>query len=164
MAANFMADIAVAENLCNVALALIHPDLYRASLESISKIKNDKNLVAHYHQNVQLWPSAFSAIQVIVNRQTPCHRDQGAFPTSYDLLLSLGTHSDARMTLREIGASFLYTPGSVMVLSGKVLLHECMSWSGGERICVSHFIKDSVHERCAVQRPNWPIERDIIAI
>lgn len=157
-----MTDIAVTENLCNIMAALVHPNLYRASQESIYKIKNNPNLVAQYHKNVQLWPSAFSAIQVIVNRQTPCHRDQGGFPTSYDLLLSLGTHTEARMTLREIGATFRYTPGCVMVLSGKVLLHECMSWSGGERICVSHFIKDSVHERCSVQRPSWPTENDII--
>jgi hypothetical protein len=162
MAAKFMADIAVAENLLDIMTALIHPDLYRASQESIFKIKNNETPVARYHPNVQLWPSVFGAIQVIVNRQTPCHRDQGGFPTSYDLLLSIGTHTEARMTLREIGATFKYTPGSVMFLSGKVLLHECMSWSGGERICVTHFVKDSVHERCAIQRPSWPTEKDII--
>lgn len=162
MAADFMADITATENLCNIMVALIHPDLYRASLESISKIKIDKSLVARYHENIQLWPSVFSAIQAIVNRRTPSHRDEGGFPTSYDLLLSLGTYSEARMILREIGASFRYTPGSVVFLSGKVLLHECESWSGGERICVAHFIKDNVHERCGVQRPSWPTEKDII--
>ena len=162
MAANFMADIAVTENLCNIMTSLIHPDLFRASQESIYTIKNNPSLVASYHENVQLWPSVFGAIQVIVNRLTPAHRDQGGFPTSYDLLLSLGTHKEARMNLRELGATFRYTPGCVMFLSGKVLLHECMSWSGGDRICVTHFIKDTVHERCSVQRPRWPTEKDIL--
>jgi hypothetical protein len=115
VAANFLTNIAVKENLCNIMVALIHPDLFHASQESISKIKNNQHLVAHYHENVQLWPSVFSAIQVIVNRLTPCHRDQGGFPTSYDLLLSLGTHTEARMTLRELGSTFRYTPGCVII-------------------------------------------------
>ena len=67
MATCFMTDIAVTENLCKIMAALIHPDLYHASQESIFKMKNNPNLVAHYHQNVQLWLSVFSAIQVIVN-------------------------------------------------------------------------------------------------
>jgi hypothetical protein len=73
MAANFMADIAVTENLCNIMTSLIHPDLFRASQESISTIKNNPSLVASYHENVQLWPSVFGAIQVIVS-------DEGGSP------------------------------------------------------------------------------------
>jgi len=35
----------------------------------------------------------------------------------------------------------------------KLFMHEWEEWSGGERICVSHYIKDNVHECLKVPQP-----------
>jgi len=35
-------------------------------------------------------------------------------------------------------------------LPGKLFMHEVGEWSGGERICVSHYIEDNVHEHLKV--------------
>ena len=40
----------------------------------------------------------------------------------------------------------------------------CMSevgdWLGGERVCVSHYMKDNVHEHLEIRHPHWPREDD----
>jgi len=44
---------------------------------------------------------------------------------------------------------------------GSGFLHEVGDLLGGERVCVSHYMKDNVHERLEVQRPNWPKEHTV---
>jgi len=40
----------------------------------------------------------------------------------------------------------------------------CETGWGGERVCVSHYMKDNVHERLEVIRPNWPREEDYLSL
>jgi len=49
-----------------------------------------------------------------------------------------------------------------VAVCGKVFLHEVADWSGGERVCVSHYMKDNVHEHLEVCHPNWPREEDYL--
>jgi len=37
---------------------------------------------------------------------------------------------------------------------GKAVLHEVGDWLGGERVCVSHYMKDNVHE-CLDPLSHW---------
>jgi len=46
-----------------------------------------------------------------------------------------------------------------VAVCGKGFLHEVRDWSGGERVCMSHYMKDNVHERLEVHHPNWPGKR-----
>ena len=57
----------------------------------------------------------------------------------YDLLVSAGTHKEAELHLPELGLHLKYNPGVVVVLCGKVFLHEVQDWLGGERVCVAHY-------------------------
>ncbi|KZP27740.1 hypothetical protein FIBSPDRAFT_730442, partial [Athelia psychrophila] len=41
------------------------------------------------------WPSVWSGIALIVNRETPYHCDTGGSISMYDLLVSAGTHQAA---------------------------------------------------------------------
>jgi len=50
-----------------------------------------------------------------------------------------------------------------VAVCGKVFLHEVADWSGGERVCVSHYMKDNVHECLEVCCPNWPREEDYLS-
>jgi len=151
------------EGLCNSIMALISPELYDSGLKAIELIKQGREM-AKRHPHQQLWPSIFSGSQVIVNWVTPPHRDSGGCPMHYDLLVSAGTHTQAKLDVQEFGVHLSYRPGDVVALCGKVFLHEVEDWSGGERVCVSHYMKDNVHERLEVHRPNWPREEDYLSL
>ena len=97
----FVEAITNAEVLIDSILCLTAHRLYRAGWDSIMQLKQG-GLSAGEHPNVGLWPSAFSAMQVIVNRKTPAHRDAGAAPWTYDLLLSAGTHTQSSINLIDI--------------------------------------------------------------
>jgi hypothetical protein len=144
------------EYLCNAILALTHPALFDAGVQAILNIQ-DSMEVSHIrtHEHVPLWPSVFSGIGVISNRKTLRHRDQGGFTSSYDLLASAGTHRSSTINIPELGASFSYNPGTVFMICGKLLSHSVDEWEGGERICVAHYMRNMVHGRLGVHRPNW---------
>jgi hypothetical protein len=159
--AAFLQRIHHGELLCNAVTALITPEMYEGGLETIAKTKLGVEM-ASLHDHVQLWPSVFTALQVIVNRKTGPHRDKGGCFSHFDLLVSLGTHTKAFLHLRELAVSFEYLPGSMVAVCGKVFLHEIVDgeggdgWQGGERICIAHFMKDGVHSRLGQPRPSWP--------
>jgi hypothetical protein len=150
--------IANSEFLCNSVLALVSPELYKIGLDAVNRLKHS---VVHSmgHPNMSLWPSVYSRIQIIVNRETPAHRDPGAAPPAYDMLVSTGTHTVSDFYLADIKTTLLYAPGTVVALCGRVLRHEVMTWEGGERICIAHYMKDNVHERLMLPRPGW-VHRD----
>lgn len=133
---------------------LICPELYSLGNEAIRKLKTEPYLEKP-HENVQLWPSFFSGIEVITNRITPLHRDPQAAPPVYDFLVSAGTHKEAWLDLPDVRARVEYKPGTVIAVCGKVLRHGVAAWDGGERICLAHFIRDNVHNRLQLPRPDW---------
>ena len=71
-------------------------------------------------------------------------------PTHYDILVSAGTHTKAKLSVPELGVHLSYRPGDVVALHGKLFMHEVGEWSGGERIYVSHYMKDNDHEHLKV--------------
>ena len=94
----------------------------------------------------------------------PIDRDMGSSPTCYDFLLSSGTHKQSRLDLPELGTSLSYGPGTLVAVSGKVLLHRVKWWEGGERVCIAHFTKDAVHTRLGLERPQWPRQQTYLQL
>lgn len=157
MGASFMTKISEVEKLCNLVLHLTCPDLHKAGISALEEVQAGKNMHREYN-SIDLWPSCFTGMQIIVNRITPPHRDKGGSPPLYDLLVSAGTHTTAKFILPEIGLELSYLPGSIVVLCGRIFLHKVPGWEGGERICVAHMMKDNVHDRQDIARPNWPLQ------
>ena len=153
MGAKFLQTIMQGELLCNATTTLIHPE-YNTGIAAVHQLQMG-SILHSTHPNVNLWPSFFSGIQVIVNHDTPPHRDMGGSPTCYDFLLNSGTHKLSRLDLPDLGTSLSYGPGTLVAVSGKVLLHGVKWWEGGERVCIAHFIKDAVHARLGLERPQW---------
>ena len=112
------------------------------------------------HPNLMGWNSLFSGMELIVNRRTPFHRDQGGSPSMYDLLLSAGNHEEAKLELPDIGTNLKYDPGTAVLICGRVLGHRAMEWKGGDRVCIAHFVKDLVHNRLGIARPPWTKYQD----
>jgi len=78
--------------------------------------------------------------------------------------VSAGTHTKAELSVPDLGVHLSYRPGDVVAVGGKVFLHQVGDWSGGERVCVSHYMKDKVHECLEVGHPNWPREVDCLSL
>jgi len=146
----WLTEITDTENDINLILSLIAPDLYHAGHEAMDQIHS-----SNPHPLVKSWPSVFSGISVISNRKTIAHRDQGGWPACFDILLACGDYSDAKFELPDVGGRFLYTPGTVVAVCGKVLRHAVYGWRGGDRVCYAHFMRDNVHNRLGVKRSGW---------
>lgn len=150
----FLRAISNTEIVVNAISALCARELYQIGMAATHALKYD-NWVNKWYENINLWTSAFSGIQAIVNRSTPSHRDSGASGAMYDLLFSAGTHEYAEVILRDLQAKMVYLPGTVVLVCGRVLRHAVPTWSGGERICIAHYMRDNVHNRLGLPRPDW---------
>ena len=106
--------------------------------------------------------SVWSGFSIIVNRMTLLHRDVGAEPMHYDLLVSGGTHQQCVLDVCELGSRLSYPPGTGVAIVGKVLRHGVKTWDGGERVCQTCFMKDAVHDRLGQSRPEWVYYDDYI--
>lgn len=153
-AAEFLRHTTQIELLMNAALAACGRELHDIGRKAVQLLQQGMSL-HKWHEHVSLWPSAFSGIQVIVNRVTPSHRDSGAAASMYDLLVSAGTHQSATLRLGDVSANLSYKPGTVVLVCGRVLRHEVANWRQGERICMAHFMRDNVHQRLGFHRPPW---------
>lgn len=139
-------------HLLDTVLSITAPELRQAGQAAINKIR-DKGK----HDHVAAWTSSYSAMSVIVNRETIRHRDSGGAPTHFDALVAAGTASGAYFEIPDIGMRLKYEPGTVVVLAGRLLSHRVLAWKKGERICLAHYMRDNVHERYQIRRPGWPI-------
>jgi hypothetical protein len=146
--------------LLNAITALTHRSLYLAGHKAISRLKRAQflKIKAETHDHIKSWNSVYSGISVITNRITTRHRDDGGSSAWYDLLLSSGTHRKAFFRLDDIGAWLSYNPGTVVMVCGKVLSHSLPKWSGGERICLVHWMRSEVHHRLGVYSPEWSVQ------
>ena len=147
--------------ICNAITALIAPQQYDSGLSAIQLIKSDMHL-HRTHPNLDHWISVWSGFSLIVNRKTIPHRDAGAAPMHYDLLVSGGTHESCVLDVCELGLKLSYLPNTAVAIVGRVLRHGVETWDGGERICQAQFIKDAIHDRLGLPRPDWVCHIDYI--
>ena len=148
---NWLQRVEPFEQFANAVLGIVHPDLLDAGLKANSAL-NDR-LSSDKPCN---WTSAYSGIDVIVNRMTPPHRDAGGAASFYDLLISLGEGHQAEFHVSDLDARFAYGPGSLILITGKILEHAVPAWGGGERVALAHYMKDLVHDRMDVRCPSLP--------
>jgi hypothetical protein len=135
----------------NDLLQIIAPGLHKAGMDAIAQVKEVNSQI----ENVRMWPSVFSGVSTIVNRKTLAHRDQGGWASCFDILCAAGTYDKAYLDVPDIGAQFCYRPGTVVAICGRVLRHSVPTWSGGERICIAHFMRANVHSRLQVKHSPW---------
>lgn len=154
MGATFLKCIQDVEIILNGIGILICKEQYDIGSQAINMLKQGQAVTTPY-ENVNLWPSFFSGIEVISNRTTPCHLDRKSCFPVYDFLVSAGNHSEAWVHLPDIDTKLLYKPGTVIAICGKVLRHAVYNWDTGDRLCIAHFIRDLIHDRLGLPRPQW---------
>lgn len=136
--------------LLGAAFRVMHPELYHYSREALLRLPRSPE----QEEALVPWGTAFSALSVIVNRQTPAHRDTQSRSAWYDLLTTAGPYVQATLGFPGLGVSFPYPPGSLACFSGKLLQHEVLDCDG-ERVCVAYYLRDNVHERLGVRAADW---------
>ena len=142
--------------LLDALLYVTHPELWCAGFELIRHIKSDEGTTGIL-PGVAAWPSVYSAVQIIVNRSTPYHRDTNAQPTWFDMLLSLGNYGERGvMSFRNLGLCVPYDSGSAVMLSSQLVVHGVPDVRE-DRICLAFIMQDLVFRHFRRQIPGWAI-------
>ena len=137
-------------------LSIIQPDLYNVGMAGLSRLWADPSLVPTpvvLREVLTLWSTPFNGVSVISNRSTPLHRDCNSRKEWMDLLVALGMYNQGNLTVPGVGMEFVYNPGTVVGILGRVLQHgaEC----DGERACLAFYMRDKVHERLGLRVPTY---------
>jgi hypothetical protein len=138
-------------------LSIIHPEMYRRSIEAFSYLADHPELVKEgkgVHQVLGSWSLPFSGYLLISNCCTPLHRDNSARPEWYDLLATFGSYTDGVLEFPGLGLTIEYPPGSLVALCGKVIQHAVPEVKGN-RVCIAHYMKDNIHQRLQVPAAGW---------
>jgi hypothetical protein len=141
------------QQLLNAVLYVVHPEMYDANSQAIPFLQEEMT------RSIPSWPSVYHAMDIIANRVTKPHTDQGSATTFYDHLVSLGNDHDARLILDTLQGEFEYKSGTSVLFPGNTFLHAVPAWGGGERLVIAHYSKDGVHDRVNVARPSLPTQK-----
>ncbi|PPQ79185.1 hypothetical protein CVT26_000457 [Gymnopilus dilepis] len=129
-------------------LWLLHPRLARRGGEVMERIRQmsiDLDPVKNMGEAQAWWPTPFTSMGFISNKESFPHRDPRGVPEFFDLLLTLGSYTGGRFYLSDLGIAFQYDPGTIIANSGKVLKHE-VPRVNGDRVCYAQYFHKLVLE------------------
>lgn len=138
------------ESLALLAAAMwpLHPqaaDRGGEIMNTVRRGKSPEDWCAKLGYSRKWWPSPFTAMSIISNKESAIHRDARGFAPFYDLLATLGDYRNGRFYSPTIGVSFKYDPGTIIALNGKVLPHGVCSVDGN-RVCIAQYFHAKVLE------------------
>jgi hypothetical protein len=122
--------------LLGAVVSIINPAVYDTGTRFIQEIRNHPQRVAkreNLGMLMESWTSPYTSASLISNRDSSPHRDKSGGYSTMDLLLSIGNYSHGRFHVPGLGYEFLYTPGTVIGVTGRVLEHGATC--SGERLC-----------------------------
>ncbi|KAA1479382.1 hypothetical protein DENSPDRAFT_789146 [Dentipellis sp. KUC8613] len=137
-------------------LYVIHPELHRAGMNAMRYLRN----VVGDPKVVDTWSSPFNGVSVIVNRETPDHRDFNGRGDWYDILASIGSYPDLHLDLSSLGVAVDYQPGTILPILGKILRHRVRR-SAPDRVCYAWWFRDNVHRNMDSVLTRWANQTDI---
>jgi hypothetical protein len=152
---NYLSNTKVIETIINATTCMAAPSLFRSGVEALEAIQSRPELLGENQPEVTDWISCYTALSLIANRFTKAHRDNGGSAAALDFLLAGGEYSGGRLLVETVGAELEYNPGTGVLLAGSLLTHEVPEWENGERVCMSHYMKDKVHNRASVAMPRF---------
>ena len=150
----WIVDVQESSAILSAMLSIMHPELYAAGLQAMKGMRDAAPTGSHQRKVVDAWASVFTAVQVISQRETPEHRDNGSRATWYDILATIEGYRRVYLELPSIGLKMRYDPGSVVAIAGKILRHR-VAKTGRWRICYAFFMRDKVHAALNVRAPHW---------
>ena len=134
----------------NAILCATHLELYNAAKATIAALRSERQFDAA----LDCWPSMFSAMALMSNRQTPRHRDNKTWHTFYDIILTVGQYNVADFAITGLGASLNYSPGTIVALCAAILEH-AVEVETGERVCWVFYMRRDIFQYAGVKIPHW---------
>jgi len=142
--------------MASAALSVMHPDLYRAGVETHIKLGSwaQRWGMDDMSHHLRHWTSVFNVASVMCNRRSPLHRDPKCRPEAFDIMTSFGQHEPALMHLTNLGIKLVYD-SAVMVACSCRLIRHGISVDHGDRIVWAWYMRDSVHNHVLTPRPDY---------
>jgi hypothetical protein len=140
------------EQIMNAINFLIAPELYGAGQETLQGLAM---LPEPIPSSVRKWPSVASGLAIVVNRTTRMHKDVNGMNACYDLLMTAGEYDNCYLELEDLNMKLRYLPGSVVALCGRIFEHGVNDWTGGNRVCISHYFRKNVFNRMKTKIPGY---------
>jgi Oxygenase domain of the 2OGFeDO superfamily len=154
-----MAMMSESLSIIGAVLAVVHPTLFEAGLDAISELHSGPIDVGHpelLRKVLDIWGSPFTAVSVIVNRETELHQDTSSPIQSYDILYTGGGYSEGRFEVHGLGLRCRYNPGTIVATLAAVFPHG-VGPVNGERVCLAHFFRESaISKSCFFRFPTLP--------
>lgn len=150
--------------LLGAVVSIINPGVYETGTHFIQKLKENPHCVAKNENLAALldsWTSPYTSASLISNRDSPLHRDNSGGYSTMDLLLSIGNYSHGRFHVPGLGYDFMYTPGTVIGIVGRVLMHGATS--AGDRLCFAQWNKQNVLDSLGIDATKWVNIDDLVA-
>lgn len=122
-------------------LWLLHPRLARRTCEIMERIRQNtlkEPCLEVTGRTSPWWPTPFTAMGIISNKESLPHRDWKGDPQFYDLLTTLGTYQNGRFKVPGLGIHLQYNPGTVVAICGKLLMHAVPPVEG-DRVCFAQY-------------------------
>jgi hypothetical protein len=138
-------------------LGLLHPQQYQLGRAALLEMLYQPDVIANMDDTkvaMAAWASPFTAMSLVMNRQTPVHRDVHGHHPWMDLLLTHGPYQGCGMELPSLGIRLLYESGTAVGICGKVVPH-AVSDCKGERACLAYYMRDSVHNKLRILAGTW---------
>lgn len=149
-----MAEIVSAETILDMALLLAHPTQFIAATSVVESLLSDPAL--SLKQGQQHWPSrAWQGISVVINRLTAEHKDSHGPKEAFDLLLAAGSAQGAQLRLPELGVTFQYRPGTLVLVTAKILTHSVDRWPAMDRICYAQWLRGRSVDEDSLCKIDW---------
>ncbi len=143
-----MAETEFLSQRVNNLLSLVDPTFYEG-LERLRKVINQFPNVRAF---TAVDPILMEGRSIAFNQKTPLHANIGDFEPGWTVLVSLGSFSEGGyVRIPRLGLRVRFLPGDVLVLRGAFLEYEVGVWSGGRRICLEHFTRDSLWKYAKVE-------------
>jgi hypothetical protein len=136
--------------------SVMHPALAEAGFRYVQTVTDNATGIEKGHLIAglaEVWTLPFVSMSIMVNRETPLHRDNGGAPEWLDVLLPLGTYADGYFNVPGLGRRFHYSPGDLVGLAGRILRHsaEC----NGNRACIAFYMRKNVFSSLGLPHVGW---------
>lgn len=151
--------------LLSGVLSIIHPELYKIGQKAMATLSMDPSGLVdgpwvaedeypRLQEVLSHWGHPWTAMSIMVNRATPCHRDINGRNTWMDLLVTIGDYKLGRLELPGLGLRLAYDPRTVVGLLGKAVSHGAAEVKG-DRACLAYYMRNGVHERLGMPAGTW---------
>ncbi|KAI6141076.1 hypothetical protein BKA82DRAFT_3957899, partial [Pisolithus tinctorius] len=81
-----------------------------------------------------IWNSIYSSMSLMVNQNSPPHKDTNGQKVWLDTLLTVRRYAPLDFIVPELGMQFRYNSGTVLAMSGVALVHQ-VDGTDGDQAC-----------------------------